>query len=71
MQSRLHRLQTSLCVSFQVTYHHVNTEAWVSGYQVDFDNLQKNYPAMAPKDLASLGYVGLTSLYFSSDQSLG
>ena len=49
----------------------MNTEAWVSGYPVDFANLQKNYPSTAPKDLASLGYEGLTSLYFSSDQHLG
>lgn len=60
--------QTSACASAQVTYHHVNTETWISGYQVDFENLQKNYPATAPKDLATLGYEGLTSLYFSKNQ---
>ena len=54
----------------QVTYHHVNTEAWVNGYTVDFANLQINYPTTAPKDLASLGYEGLTSMYFSSAQPL-
>ena len=48
----------------------MNTEAWVGGYPVDFANLQKNYPSTAPKDLASLGYEGLTSMYFSSDQPL-
>ena len=48
----------------------MNTEAWVGGYPVDFVNLQKDYPAMAPKNLASLGYEGLTSMYFSADQRL-
>ena len=37
---------------------------------MDFANLQKNYPTTAPKDLATLGYEGLTSMYFSSNQQL-
>ena len=57
-------------VASEVTYHHVNTECWVGGYNLDFANLQKDYPATAPKDLATLGYEGLTSMYFSSDQPL-
>ena len=48
----------------------MNTEAWVGSYPVDFVELQKNFPRMAPHNLASLGYEGLTSMYISSDQPL-
>lgn len=43
----------------------------MNGYTVDFANLQIDYPTTAPKDLATLGYEGLTSMYFSSNQPLG
>ena len=45
-------------------------EAWVGSYPVDFVELQKNYPSMAPDNLATLGYEGLTSMYISSNQQL-
>ena len=52
------------CVSqhFQATRWHVNLEAWM-GYPLDFKYIQTTYPTMAPKDLGSFGYEGLSTTY--------
>ena len=50
-----------LCM-IEVTYYHVHFESWY-GYPLDWEDIQKNYPSMAPKNLGSMGYVGFTSIY--------
>ena len=46
-----------------MTYYHVNMEAWMGGYPSDWDYIQSTYRSIAPKDLGSMGYNGLTTMY--------
>ncbi|CAE7457406.1 unnamed protein product [Symbiodinium natans] len=45
------------------TRMHLHLEAWVSLYQVEYDQIQKDYPTTAPTSLGSIGYTGSMSMY--------
>ena len=47
----------------QVTYFHVYMESWMGGYVEQWDSIQSSYSSMAPKDLGTMGYVGLSTIY--------
>ena len=45
------------------TYVHINVEAWSGGYRTLLAEMEADMPSMAPKDLGSMGYAGVASLY--------
>ena len=47
----------------QVTYNHINLETWGEGYTTEWEEIQREYPSMAPIDVGSMGYSGQTSLF--------
>lgn len=51
------------CIEGQVSYQHVHTEAWLSGYESTWNAVQKLQNA--PKALTSMGYSGFVSSYFT------
>ena len=46
-----------------VSYYHVHMESWVGIYPADWEFIQTTYSSMAPKDLGSMGYNGLSTMY--------
>lgn len=44
---------------------HVSTDSWVGGYLPDFEQMQKDFPSIAPEDLGSVGYDGEETMYVS------
>ncbi|CAE7346983.1 unnamed protein product [Symbiodinium natans] len=44
-----------------VTYNHINLEAWSEGYQNEWKLIQSRYASMAPVDVGSMGYEGVSS----------
>ena len=54
-----------------VTNVHINVEVWTSGYQNHWDQIQKDFPDMAPKNLGNMGPVDLfQSVLFFNSKSL-
>eukprot|EP00435_Cladocopium_sp_Y103_P002342 s4597_g1.t1 len=47
------------------TRMHVSTDSWVGGYLPDFEQMQKDFPSIAPEDLGSVGYDGEETMYVS------
>ncbi|CAE7346471.1 glvI [Symbiodinium pilosum] len=47
----------------KTTRMHLHLEAWVRLYQIEFDQILKDYPDTAPKSLGSSGYTGAMSMY--------
>ena len=47
-----------------ITYHHINLENW---YASDLAELQAQFPAMAPINAGSMGYVGQQSVFIPKD----
>lgn len=52
------------CGELETTMH-VSTDSWVGGYQADFEQMQKDFPDIAPEDLGSVGYDGEETMYVS------
>jgi len=46
-----------------ITYVHINVEVWTSTYSGDWDQIQAQFPKMAPKTLGNMGYYGATATY--------
>ena len=46
-----------------VSYYHVHLEAWMGVYPADWNYIQSTYSSMAPSDLGTMGYVGITTMY--------
>ena len=42
-----------------VTYVHINVEVWTSGYQTQWDQIQREFPDMAPRNIGNIGPVDL------------
>lgn len=51
------------CIEGQVSYQHVHTETWLSGYDSNWNAVQKFQNA--PKALTSMGYDGFVASYFT------
>ena len=49
-------------VTTEVTYYHIHFESW-DVYPLDYEYIQKTYTSMAPRNLGSLGYDGLSTMY--------
>ena len=47
---------------FEATRYHLHFESWL-GYLADWNYIQTTYPTMAPKNLGSFGYTGLSTTY--------
>ena len=59
---------TSRGCGSSVTYVHINVEVWTSGYQNHWDQIQEDFPTMAPKNLGNMGPVDLfQSVFFCQD----
>eukprot|EP00435_Cladocopium_sp_Y103_P071133 s1096_g36.t2 len=52
------------CGELETTMH-VSTDSWVGGYLADFEQMQKDFPDIAPEDLGSVGYDGEETMYVS------
>ena len=55
---------TSRGCGSSVTYVHINVEVWTSGYQNHWDQIQEDFPTMAPKNLGNMGPVDLFQSVF-------
>ena len=45
------------------TYVHINVEAWSGGYRTLLAEMEADMPSMAPRDLGSMGYGGVSAIY--------
>ena len=62
---------TSRGCGSSVTYVHINVEVWTSGYQNHWDQIQEDFPTMAPKNLGNMGPVDLfQSVFFFKSRCL-
>lgn len=53
-----------------VTKNHINVEAWISNYDPQIKEMEREYPSVAPKILGSMGYVGITAPYLPTPPQL-
>lgn len=49
-----------------MTYYHVGLETWM-GYPTDWDYIQNTYTSMAPKNLGSMGYAGVSGHWIPNE----
>ena len=49
------------------TYNHINMETWAEAYAAEWDEIQSQFPAMAPINAGSMGYGGQTSVFIAKD----
>ncbi|CAK9097664.1 unnamed protein product [Durusdinium trenchii] len=54
------------CFKGMITRAHVSVEGWTSGYQPDWDKLQHDFPAEAPRNLGNMGYTGGASMFIAA-----
>ena len=54
------------CGSGAKTLVHINLEVWTSTYLEGWNQIQADYPNMAPKNLGNSGYYGATAQYIAA-----
>lgn len=59
-----------MSVTAEVTKNHINVEAWISNYEPQIKEMEREYPSVAPKILGSMGYVGITAPYLPTPPQL-
>lgn len=59
-----------MSVTAEVTKNHINVEAWISNYDPQIKEMEREYPSVAPKILGSMGYVGITAPYLPTPPQL-
>eukprot|EP00435_Cladocopium_sp_Y103_P056023 s328_g18.t1 len=55
------------CSDSMSIYCHVSLEGWTTAYQSSWDDIQRDYPATAPLNLGTMGYVGRVSAFLTSE----
>lgn len=50
----------------KVTYVHISLEVWTTFYADTWNQVQTDFPEVAPLNLGSMGYNGVTALYIPS-----
>eukprot|EP00913_Durusdinium_trenchii_P007138 g6713.t1 len=46
-----------------LTYDHISVEGWTESYQMLWDDIERDFPQTAPRNLGNMGYFGKTSLF--------
>ncbi|CAK9086628.1 unnamed protein product [Durusdinium trenchii] len=54
------------CGDQMQTRAHISVEGWTSGYQTEWDELQRNSPSFAPRNLGNMGYQGSAGMFISA-----
>ncbi|CAK9054644.1 unnamed protein product [Durusdinium trenchii] len=55
------------CREQTTTYVHLSMEGWTAGYSGAWNELQSNFPSMAPRNVGNSGYFGAASIYIGVD----